>query len=1020
MSSDTYNQLLAELTEIYHRPNASLKTITPLNSVAQDILRYLFSPAVGHFSAMIHGKPGSGKTRASLNVVNQIVDTLSTGKPTKHNPVIILSYNSYIFENEMAINHEHGMIGEFDVLREYLDLPVSERKSALRSFYSIYGYKKFESLVFLGTVEEKECVFSGNHTHWDDILDGHIKAGWLKLNHEFIQSLDGSIIIADEIHVVHSGGYLNRLGLTISYIKRHLKNLSLIILDATPISKLSLEIVSIANLMFGASYSIDDFFSLSDDRYVLRKKSLEVLKEIGRNTYILEQPAITSCPSFVVEGMRLKKRHKDENIPDENYVFCHLTEYQEYVIQKYCHGRKERRIAETAAAVFNDALVTNEVASDVIIGRLFKTREDSEMKSAKLAMIGLLLFGFDLIWKPGICTIYTLLIVYPGSRLIRHYLRQLGLIPYGSQKPKTSLCLKCKGRHRMDDHTSIPPRYAELNRSIHENDFNEIFNTYNSVQNKDGHLIKVLIATECINVGITLMNTHLLMCYDLPRSIPLSIQLKGRFDRPDTIFNILMDKIVHVCAFISQSKFRETIEEQHIKVKDRNWKGVRPIIEFIIKYSRTLTFMTVDRPGTKYIDGPVYIPRQAGTFNTAADIVKYREYKLIFDEPSEKHRKILSRPGRELLIPSLSRRITIASQFIKAQMILHNVIKVEDVMREAKRLKVFLMFNIENLTIDDIVIAGEIMSMLGEKLSIPGLDDCTAAIESEEQFRYMFELLMISPTSPWTLDGNGNLRRVYMYNHIFYYISSDKMNLHPVYRQFVGPDDIFRPIEIGIERQIMKSSSHLRNVVEIIENFRDDMTLNILININKMDLDIFLLNLIMGKDISSQAINKFIKLLISFGMLFDKDGASAIIGDICKSSYPIAYIQRNFYMFSSGQPKIITEQINKTRLKYKYADIIFQLSEVKGKFKLLIYNTVYRVLEKDEKDKRKVRRGVNINKTNKDKVMEVLNAAVSTLSQRLIDMADEYDIHSDYQTAIIKYITEKQLSGDGLFYVKII
>ena len=912
-------------------------------------------------------------------------------------------------------NQDHGLINEFEYLYKQMTENAGNTDDEIgvphigMSDYVMYGYKKFESMIFNGTMQEKDKVFSGRHSSWDDELGLLVRNGEISINEDELARLEGSVILADEIHETHSNGMLNRAGITLALIMQKVKNITLIISDATPISRVSIEIVPILNMMLGKRLTVEELFTMTSGSLVPNARCFAMVDELAKRTYVLEQPDMSSYPSVVIEGERINLG----GMPTMNYVKCPMSAEQKRLIRLHCSNRIMHRIGETAMMVENGKMLDGGSVSEDTLKRIMPTIDDCCLFAPKINMLNTLLFDKGMMWLPGLSAIYTALIIAPGTMLLKHYFNLLGLDEYGGTT-KGNLCLDCNGPHIDNTHVRRPVYYSTLNRGMSDVKFADVFSTYTSKENMNGSSIKVLIVTNCVNVGVSLSETQRFFLYDPLPSVPAGIQFEGRFVRPNSIQNTQGDNIVHIFPFMVFDEEEETCEVQYARRVHENWQGTKPILVRLLNGARIIEFRDGDMPDTAYIDGPVLIPRKK--FHKGKEINGYREFVIDNAKAKARLKRLKVNAHADSLLPAVTLRIRIASILIKSLLMMMPSITITQLKEIVRTHPPLLGYNVSVLTEEDFHTVGHIMNMVGEKMTVTMLNEIVNTARSEDDFDAILKLLITSPLSPWLINTDRRAMKVHLVDNIFYYSGDASPGLDPPLRKFVSHNDIFMPIDITVTSQEYNHKKHIDIISDALDRMRsDEPILNIFTKMHHLMLNTFLLSLLISKPIkSSGRIAEFVQLLEVMRLAVPRELAERVLSTTLESDHPLVYFDKSYHLMINGHLSDI--DVKAVILNRKEPDVKLQVNSNKDVMKISFYNNARQ--DEPQEGNVRVQRGIEIYKSGVDPLLTRLRVRQSALGDKLISLFTPGITHAKFKENILLYFTKLQIENPDVNYIE--
>ncbi len=181
-----------------------------------------------------------------------------------------------------------------------------------------------------------------------------------------------------------------------------------------------------------------------------------------------------------------------------------------------------------------------------------------------------------------------------GVCLIRNILRLNGWVEWGDDADMDSICGNCK--KTQGQHTQIskekspacaftPMRFFVVTGTVSKSEIDSILETYNSEQNVDGHVCKMILGSRAIKESYDLKAIRHMIILHQPENVSTFLQVIGRAVRNGSHLMLPMDKRkVNLYILVSSNSTSEkTFEEAKWIYKLRIYKEIQKINSMLLE-----------------------------------------------------------------------------------------------------------------------------------------------------------------------------------------------------------------------------------------------------------------------------------------------------------------------------------------------------------------------------------------------------------------------------------------------------
>ena len=588
----------------------------------QQFVTHFINPNTHFEKLLLIHSTGVGKTitalSTALNFINIYKQEKLIDKTQKSGMIYIIGFTKNVFKKELFNRSEFGIVND-DEIKEMTNLKkqilqfnnnsdilkLKELKmkysSRLKSrkgngFFEFIGYKELVNKLIIKN--QLDVKLQLNNINSEAELNYLIDQDIIRLNIEFLEQFDKSLIICDEIHNVYNSLNTNNWGMSLNIIFNYYKtrkSIRVLFLSATPINNNPIEIISLLKLLNGdLTISKKDIFDSNNN---IKSSGYEIIKKniMGKISFLKDMD-ITSYPVKEIHGVSIK------DIPYLKFIKCpmsdlHFKTYEEvskeYSIQKnikYVDDEEDTNIEEIIEEIklINKTLTKYPInleldkrfLNDFVlpkpnskIGMYLKTEIIKEIQNASPEWknkYGISLINNDKLLKNTITgdillennikkystKLFTLLqiikniinedkgkifiyhnfIQVSGINLISQFLKINGFLPLDEQSNKYSKCNICyKLRdEEHNNHDFKPIRFIIISSLIHKNIIDKQLDSFNLNNNNNGEEIRLILGSKAIKESYNLKAVQNLIVMHQPDNISTLIQIFGRAIRKNS------------------------------------------------------------------------------------------------------------------------------------------------------------------------------------------------------------------------------------------------------------------------------------------------------------------------------------------------------------------------------------------------------------------------------------------------------------------------------------------------------
>jgi superfamily II DNA or RNA helicase len=627
----------------------------------QMLMRNYISKATTYENVLLYHNVGTGKTCNSISIAEGF-------KEYVHNmgrKIVVLVKNKNIQRNfinellsrctgdEYLTDNQRQMYFSTSKSSAQKQELVNKVHRFINKYYSFFTYGTFVNRVLGAKDFEKDDI--GRNTNKVKRVDGEIQR---KKPKNQLSSLSNSVIIVDEAHNITN----NDIYIALHKVLSRSYNVRLVLLTATPLYDNPREIFELSNLLNVHDHNLqlpirnDLIKPTQDNQMYLSRQTSELINNQVLKGGILSiteegkqalERSLAGKVSYIKANTLTNPKvieKGDDLIPYRKgtikVVYCEMSKYQ-YVA--YLHALKQdlkldskidlsmaiqqlessENLEETSGVSKSSSLYKNSSdASTMVYPGMTAGKEgflkvfrkasygfevnDSDLKqvlTTKLKKYSAKLYTLlqNINSSPGNTFVYSNYVSYGGTTLVKQLLLQNGYFEYRS---------RTAGTHPFKN-------FVVFDESINAETRERYRRIFNSPENKNGELIKILIGSPVISEGVTLKNVRQVHILEPSWNMSRINQIVGRavrnfshHDLPESERNVEIYKYVSVYPtqnvtnklldfFIDREKY--VLSEE----KDRSNKQVERLLKevsFDCQLTKTRNFIDSNFDGSPECD----------------------------------------------------------------------------------------------------------------------------------------------------------------------------------------------------------------------------------------------------------------------------------------------------------------------------------------------------------------------------------------------------------------------------------
>ncbi len=592
---------------------------------------------------------GVGKTISSLSSAINQMNTIGGN-------IFILGFSKSVFRKELLNRPEFGYVSkeEVDYMKIIKDnilkykkqddkdkLKELKRKIVMRlsrgkenKIYFI-GYKMLSSKLFIKLSKNADL----DSIKSIEDIEFMISKKWIKLNKDFINQINESFIICDEIHNLYNSNYMNSWGTSLKYALDNIKAKTLF-LSATPVNNRPEKIVSVINLLSKKTFTKSDIFKNNS----ITEMGKNIIKnEINGKVSFLMDRDIKNYPASVfkgndIEGVLYLKfiECKASQLQEKtiSYIYKESTENIEELIEslnkedediKHIYEDSKRIPLEGKYRILNDMVYPNvhdkfgiflkedmlnlysnmNVETSKVLGVVYKNRDRNNIEcggdvdgdylskenigdySGKyLKLLNLL---EDIFSKgKGKTFIYHNYVQGSGTCTIKNLLKRNGIIEHGETSSSKTRCSKCY-RYKSDHGAECefkPLAFIYATGYVSKSELEYKLDLFNSNSNKEGENIGIIVGSQAIKESYDFKAVRNVIVAYMPDNISTLIQVLGRAVRKNSHISLDKEKRnVDIYILITTLQNEKSFEINKYAYKTKMFQEIKKINKLLMENS---------------------------------------------------------------------------------------------------------------------------------------------------------------------------------------------------------------------------------------------------------------------------------------------------------------------------------------------------------------------------------------------------------------------------------------------------
>jgi superfamily II DNA or RNA helicase len=442
----------------------------------QIFLSNFLNPLTQYHSILINEMTGLGKTLAAISIAENF---------KKDYKILVLVKNK-LLENNF--------------------------KNELLTKCSNYVYKENIKVSPSNKQLDKELYFRKEINKYYSFVTPHI------FNNIKYSNMDNTVIIIDEVHnIIGSDTYVKLLQLL-----QKSKNVKLVLLSATPNYDNILGIFDLSNLLNfknlfpSKKYLVDnkliynkysdDFLFLNETVIFLTDKGKKQLKDslLGKVSFLITDPSNFPSSNFI--GSPITSENGSLNV-----VKCIMSKFQTDIYNKTTLKTNTKNFlfkksSDASTIVYPDSSYGKGGFENNIFSKKRKNMNKSFLKKENIKTFSCKLFSLleNLEKSDGLCFIYSNFVTSGGIELVKYLLKENG---YTRQNGKNIVV---------------------INDIKNNNSLIRTLKIFNSEENKNGDIIKILLGGPLVSEGLTFKNIRQIHILDPHWNMSRIDQIIGR------------------------------------------------------------------------------------------------------------------------------------------------------------------------------------------------------------------------------------------------------------------------------------------------------------------------------------------------------------------------------------------------------------------------------------------------------------------------------------------------------------
>jgi len=552
----------------------------------QNFLRKFINPNTPYNSLLLMHTMGTGKTCSAISIAEGFKGKMKIIFFVKNNII----KDTIIDEIKSGCTNDEYFNDKYrkDLLDPAISGETKEKinKRALfeiNKYYEFYTYEKFVNQTLGQKVFEKDELGNNTKKQAKDSNGELIR----EIKGRKITELSNSVVIIDEIQNITN----NENQDAIYKVLQNSTNIRLILLSGTPMMDNVEEMIQISNLLNFR----DPYFTQNKEGVIEQKESSllknTILKKVVLPVFtkegeaLLAESMIGKISNVAVSPLNFpRKIEKGEKLTGKlniNVIKCEMSKYQ-YNIYKYIESKvKEdtfhKNTSDSSTLVFpakdERQIENNPIDSDEIQtlhGIKYLPKDLSFLHEDILQRYSTKLYSIlqNIKQAKGPIFIYSSFVLSGGTKLISKMLDMNGFTEFGKKK-----------ENNHNNYVLFGTELSDSKRRI-------IKDIFNSMENKDGSLIRILIGSPVVSEGVTFKRIRQVHVLEPSWNLSRIYQVIGRAVRNHSHDGLSRkDQEVEIFKYVATSPNKEMLidELKYImsEEKDRQIKKVERLLKTV-------------------------------------------------------------------------------------------------------------------------------------------------------------------------------------------------------------------------------------------------------------------------------------------------------------------------------------------------------------------------------------------------------------------------------------------------------
>lgn len=476
--------------------------------------------------------PGMGKTMTSLLLA---LNKFSSGN---YRQIVILSFHEDVFYDELLFKEYLGMVTKTKrAYYENLKATDPEMYSKQRGLFKKEVHKTFTFMGY-GSFFNKTLLGYGDSIEPDtnEILN-KIETGEYRVNNMFLRTMEDTIFVCDECHVLYNSEETNTHGAGILIADRFLKNKAFIFMTATLFNSSPSELAALANLLKDHKelFSRSDFFKGHEVRDGVSLKPLysaikgKIYYDVVDKHYFpplkFHGKKIKGIPYFKFVTVKMSDEHKkaylDAGITTKNNddILDDLVFPQGVYKSEHFRNIKQSDYFRSTFSKHGSYFTGN-----------FLKKENIYLYSGKMAKVLDIMDNY-LTENPSKGLIYHSRIGGSGILQMTEFFKYNGYVLDGESPTEDTFSSLTHLTYKQSHENFIPSKFNVVHNFISKPQRQKIYDKFNSRDNLNGKNLQFLIGSNVMLQSIDFNHVRWMIVPCRASSVPKFIQLFGRVSR---------------------------------------------------------------------------------------------------------------------------------------------------------------------------------------------------------------------------------------------------------------------------------------------------------------------------------------------------------------------------------------------------------------------------------------------------------------------------------------------------------